>query len=446
MKKIKKLFSAVLFSIAFLLILPVILPTAGEVVNAATAEQRTLIQGRSLEVKITNSNISSVTWTSSNTGKAYISEKSSNGKTAKIYAKAQGSAIITARGITTSGKVATKQYVINVATVNKKTLVRSRGGSYTLKLSGVPSGQSVKWSITDSDGKATSVASLSKATASSVLVTANTKKAGTAYVKVNIGGLRQTCTKVKVEASYISKKELTLEKGKTSTLSIKSTTQKVTWSSSNTSVATVSSSGKVTAKKAGTAKIYGVVGNVRFTCDVTVKSTPTAAEYMKQLKAAINKSTKINDDGNHYLVKTSTNGTTKVWYYVIYERGKDRLKFTFKRKDSATKAYAYISMYIYAPDNSSKAYKMNPSVTVTTPKGVEFKSSITTDYRKYSRKIDIPFNITKSNVSLTSSVKKDMQALSNDYLQTAIKGWGSLLQKKGYSFIKIGFKSINNVN
>lgn len=51
----------------------------------------------------------------------------------------------------------------------------------------------------------------------------------------------------------------TIYKGKTYTLKVKGTKKKVKWSSSKRSVAKVSSKGKVTAKKNGTAYIYARV-------------------------------------------------------------------------------------------------------------------------------------------------------------------------------------------
>ena len=58
---------------------------------------------------------------------------------------------------------------------------------------------------------------------------------------------------------------MTLLKGKSETLAVIrnpiSATEKITWTSSNKKVATVSSKGKVTAKKAGTATITAKTSN-----------------------------------------------------------------------------------------------------------------------------------------------------------------------------------------
>ena len=82
-------------------------------------------------------------------------------------------------------------------------------------------------------------------------------------------GLRTT---VQAETIGISKKTLTLKVGKTNTLQITETDKNVIWKSSDKAVATVNKKGKVTAKKAGQATVTAVIGNKKFTCNVTVKA------------------------------------------------------------------------------------------------------------------------------------------------------------------------------
>ena len=69
----------------------------------------------------------------------------------------------------------------------------------------------------------------------------------------------------------LSKKSITLEVGQKKTIKVKGTTKKVTWSSSDKNIATVSSKGKITAKGEGTCKITAKVGSKKLTCKVTVK-------------------------------------------------------------------------------------------------------------------------------------------------------------------------------
>lgn len=73
-------------------------------------------------------------------------------------------------------------------------------------------------------------------------------------------------------APKINKKEVTLYVGQTTSLKISDTKSKAKWKSSKTSVATVNSKGKVTAKKSGSATITAAAGSKKYTCKVTVKN------------------------------------------------------------------------------------------------------------------------------------------------------------------------------
>jgi len=88
-------------------------------------------------------------------------------------------------------------------------------------------------------------------------------------------------TPAKVQKITLNKRTLTLAAGKMSTLKAtvkpKSRQNALKWKSSKTSVVTVSKSGKLTAKKAGTATVTAYIGKVKVTCKVTVKAKPTTA-------------------------------------------------------------------------------------------------------------------------------------------------------------------------
>lgn len=71
----------------------------------------------------------------------------------------------------------------------------------------------------------------------------------------------------------LNKKAVTLRTGKTTRLKVSGTTEKVVWRSTKKSVASVSSSGKVTAKKVGTAKICAKVSGKKLYCTVTVSGS-----------------------------------------------------------------------------------------------------------------------------------------------------------------------------
>lgn len=84
------------------------------------------------------------------------------------------------------------------------------------------------------------------------------------------------CMAVPVSAAgKINKKKATLKVGQTLQLKVTGTNGKVKWKSSKKSVATVSSKGRVKAKKKGSATITAKVGKKKYTCKVTVKKPAT---------------------------------------------------------------------------------------------------------------------------------------------------------------------------
>ena len=132
----------------------------------------------------------------------------------------------------------------------------------------------------------------------------------------------------------LDKTKLTLGVKETYTLTAKATptdasaaSKAVTWKSSNTKIATVSKSGKVTAKKAGTVKITATTGSGKTaTCTITVKKAPskvtlnaTAKTLTKnktfQLKATLPKNTASNKltytSSNTKVVSVSSSGKIK---------------------------------------------------------------------------------------------------------------------------------------
>lgn len=77
--------------------------------------------------------------------------------------------------------------------------------------------------------------------------------------------------KVAFEPLAINKKSISLKVNKTASLHVGTDTTFTTWKSSNSAVAKVSKTGKVTAKKKGTATITGTLYGKKYTCKVVVK-------------------------------------------------------------------------------------------------------------------------------------------------------------------------------
>ncbi|MDO5424785.1 MAG: Ig-like domain-containing protein [Eubacteriales bacterium] len=106
------------------------------------------------------------------------------------------------------------------------------------------------------------------------------KKAGTATITVTLKSgktakIKVTVKKIATTKLKVNKTSVTLKKGKTLQLKVtvtpKNSQDKLTFKSSNKKVATVSSKGKITAKKKGTATITIVSGKKKVTCKVKVK-------------------------------------------------------------------------------------------------------------------------------------------------------------------------------
>ncbi len=151
--------------------------------------------------------------------------------------------------------------------------IKLKKGQFTTKLtvSGLANGDSVK-SWKSSNTKIVTVTSKGKITG---------KKVGSATVTITLASgktkkIKVTVQKTAVKTTKISgmSKSITMVKGEKLTLSPVITPitslQKMTYSSSNKKVATVSSKGIITAKKAGAAKITVKSGSKKFVITVKV--------------------------------------------------------------------------------------------------------------------------------------------------------------------------------
>ena len=151
------------------------------------------------------------------------------------------------------------------------------GEKRTVKAYGLARGDSVDSAIS-SDTGIVKVA-LTKTSGGGVVTLWSRSKGGTATVTVKLASGHKESFKVRVSVKTTNIKGVpgmkTLKKGKTYQLTPvlvpAGSTQKITYTSYNKAVATVSDTGLITAKKAGSAKIAVVSGSKRKVVEVIVK-------------------------------------------------------------------------------------------------------------------------------------------------------------------------------
>ncbi len=247
-------------------------------VNGETAAPKVVLNYNSLGLKVGEffnlvvDNDVEVEWISSDSNIVTVDQDG------EIYAKGVGEATITAK--TEDGffdecsVVVSEQEVYDKITLNTNSLSLNVGNTARLTATVTPSNNvsEVTWTssntnvvtvsngdiIAKANGTATITAKLPNGEKADCIVTVSTKVVNVLQVQINVS-------------------DITLNVNGTAQLSAKvlpstATNKTITWSSSNTSIATVDKNGKVTAHKKGSAKIYAKASNGVFdVCGVVVK-------------------------------------------------------------------------------------------------------------------------------------------------------------------------------
>lgn len=208
-------------------------------------------------------------WTSSKKSVATVDKNGKITATSK-----EGTAVITVTlASKKTAKVTVTVKMIRTTKLTKvpKTLSLTTGKKYTLKPVVTPSNSQEKITYKSSNTKIATVSSTGVITA---------KKVGKVTITVQSGKQKATVTLTVKKAPALKAiknvpPKKTITKGKTYTLKPQlypsGAIAKITYTSSNKSVATVDSKGKITAKKKGTAVITVKAGKFTAKCKVTVK-------------------------------------------------------------------------------------------------------------------------------------------------------------------------------
>ena len=295
----------------------------------------------------------------------------------------------------------------------------------------VVKGSTVSLSVKGTSRKAQWKSSNKKiATVSSKGVVKGIKK-GTVTITAKVKGKNYKC-KVTVETPSLNMKSAKITVGKTVSLKLKDTKQKITWKSSDKKVAVVSSKGVVKGVKNGKATITAMLGGKKFaTCQVVVNKPVPVSENIKKLQAYIDKNGTLEEDGNKYITLTQKDGTTEYTYAIGYVNGKLVL------------AYASIgaenSVIIGVDANLLNNSIISPSFILSSTEGDSYAIAQSLfDSAKYKADSTVYFSLLSAEGYKESGIQK----LANAELQRAFKGWSTLISKNtGMTLSDIGFLS-----
>ena len=244
----------------------------------------TLLNGRSVQLWAkpapADATTTAVSWKSSNTSVATVTS------TGKVTAKRRGTATITCTARDGGGAKASCTITVNLGVskiaLDRTSLALNKGRTFTLKATVSPAAatnKTVTWK--SSNTKVATVTSTGKVTfkargTATITCTAKDGSGATASCKVTV--------RIPVSVINLGRSSATLVKGNTLTLRAgvgpaSANNKTVSWKSSNTSVATVSPTGTITAKGKGTAVITCSArdgSGVKATCRITVTAPAPA--------------------------------------------------------------------------------------------------------------------------------------------------------------------------
>jgi uncharacterized protein YjdB len=223
--------------------------------------EKTLIAGDSYQLKAQSQSNLAITFTSSNPEVASVTAEG------LITAISIGTCLITAEN--ENGKAVCNITVQGELSISETQVRLYRGQTHTLKASLRPQ-STVIWSSNN-----TSVATVSQAGVVTAL------KQGTAVISATANNLTVNCVITVSEPTLkLNATKLTAYIGFKTTLKATAVPKATTvFKSSNTKIATVSTTGVITPKKKGTVKITATSNGISATCTITVKaSSLTLAE------------------------------------------------------------------------------------------------------------------------------------------------------------------------
>lgn len=262
---------------------------------------------------------------------------------------------------------AAKKKTVKVKTVkiNKKSVTLVEGDKITLKATLGPKNTTQKKLVWSTSNK--KVATVT----SKGVVKAKKKGKATITVKVKGTSKKATCkvtvkALVKVQKVTLDKTSVSLQEGASTTLNAKltpkNTTQKtLQWSTSNKTIATVSSKGVVRAVKKGTATITVKVKGTtkKATCKVTVKAKPQADINIKVTNLSFTESKKKLAQGDIYQTKLNIEPSNATHKVVTYTSSNATVATVDANGKVTAKAVGDATITATAKDGSGKKATLN---------------------------------------------------------------------------------------
>ncbi len=379
-----------------------------------------------LEVVINPSDATdkTITYTSNNTGVATVD------KNGMVTGKKAGTVTITAKssnGKTATCKVTVSDVTIEVISIALKpsSLSIDVGKTKTIGVSFNPSNatnQVVTWTSSNKDIATVSSEGVVKGVKpGSATITAKSSNGKTAICKVTVNEIVPTKIEI-VEGTF------SLVEGKSKKLSIKyypenSTVKKITWTSSNSAVATVDSAGTVKAVKPGTAKITATLAaNTNIKSEVIVKVTAKTIAVTGITLDKTNATVKVNSTIELKATITPSGATDKT------------ITWTSSNKNIATVSSSGVvtgvkegNATITAKSSNGKTATCAISVKPSTIKlkSIKITSNVTSIYVGGSVTLGVeydPTNATNKAVTWTSSDKTVATVTSGGVVKAIANG------------------------
>ena len=346
-----------------------------------------------LSTTVTNGNLSQVTFS---TGNKKIATVDSNGK---ITAVGVGTSKITAKtynGKTASCTVTVKKLADSI-TLNKTSITLGVGEKYDLN-SSIPNNTAAYYRLYYSNN--TSIAPVQKAGG---LVTAKT--AGTTTIRCKLSNGKEAICKVTVKSApsrvTVSDKSATLKVGQSKTLKAtlnnNAYSYRSTWTSSNTYVATVNSTGKISAKSQGTATItYKTYNGKTASCKLTVSGSVAKCIDVSTWQGSIDFN-KVKSAGYDYVIIRAGYGKEKSQKDNMFETNYK------KAKSAGLKVGAYWFSYAMSPSTATA----EADACLSCIKGKKFELPVYYDMEYQPAMSTSNSNYTKMAVNFCNKLKSN---------------------------------------